>query len=201
MRRVREEELPKVAAFVVERFSGLELFSFLSEGLEQPAQTLAQVAQTELGLFFAKGDVLVADDAPLAVLAGIPSKAYNGLNLMAYSLWAGRALRQLPPGDRALLVQRSRLLSAVYQRTWFRKYTRSCYYIGQLAVAPAAKGTGLFRQMLQPVLDGCQRQGLPVVLETYTPGNVPLYKHFGFEVMETHASPLVPFDEYCLMKR
>lgn len=34
-----------------------------------------------------------------------------------------------------------------------------------------------------------------------TETTVPIYPHFGFELVEVHHSSRVPYDEYCLIKR
>ncbi|EOH74357.1 Predicted acetyltransferase involved in intracellular survival and related acetyltransferases [Enterococcus malodoratus] len=70
-----------------------------------------------------------------------------------------------------------------------------------IAVAKEARGTGVLRKMLTTVIDECQKENKDIVLETMTEANVPIYQHFGFELIEYHTSPNVPFAEYCFIKR
>ena len=56
------------------------------------------------------------------------------------------------------------------------------WLLDQVAVEPAAQGRGIGGAMLRFAIEGAERDGLPLVLETGVPGNVPLYERFGFRV-------------------
>lgn len=58
------------------------------------------------------------------------------------------------------------------------------YYLDNLAVLPAEQGKGISSQLIRPVLARADAQDLPAYTDTVTAGNVPLYQHFGFQVME-----------------
>lgn len=53
-----------------------------------------------------------------------------------------------------------------------------------VAVASELKGTGAFRRLIDPVIAECDASGIPMVLQTHNPNNVPLYEHFGFKLVE-----------------
>lgn len=57
------------------------------------------------------------------------------------------------------------------------------WYLFMLAVDEAARGQGVVRKLLQPVLDESDRTGIPIRLETNSARNVPIYEHFGFHVV------------------
>ena len=64
------------------------------------------------------------------------------------------------------------------------------WYVMVVGVAPEARGTGLGRALLQPILDRADSSGLPCYLETAQPENVGFYEHLGFRtVVETVAEP------------
>ena len=202
MNRATRVQLPAIAQFLVDRFWDLELFSFLSQGMAQPRQTIYQFVLSELSFFFTKGDVYLYDINPTGVLVGIPCRQYSLFRQLCYSFRAQKMLKNLSSVDKKLFLRRSRLLAELHGNTaWYKKYTRNGYYIIQLAVHPSAKGSGVLRSMLTPIMQHCQDNGMDIVLETFTPDNVPIYEHFGFTVAETHSISQLPFCEYCLIKR
>jgi GNAT superfamily N-acetyltransferase len=57
------------------------------------------------------------------------------------------------------------------------------WYLGVLATDPSRRGEGLARAVLQPVLERADADGIPALLETGTPENLPFYARFGFDVL------------------
>lgn len=53
-------------------------------------------------------------------------------------------------------------------------------YLPYIGVTPAAQGRGLGTTLLQPVLDRCDREGLPAYLEASNPRSARLYERLGF---------------------
>lgn len=56
------------------------------------------------------------------------------------------------------------------------------WYLPAVGTSPAMQGRGSGRQVLMPVLDRCDSEGLPAYLESSNPRNVPFYLRLGFEV-------------------
>jgi ribosomal protein S18 acetylase RimI-like enzyme len=56
------------------------------------------------------------------------------------------------------------------------------YYLAILGVDPAAQGEGLGSQLLGPMLDRCDREGVPAYLESSKERNVAFYGRHGFRV-------------------
>lgn len=71
-------------------------------------------------------------------------------------------------------------------------------YLFSIGVRPAAQGKGLGRSLIQPVLDACDRAGLPAYLENSNPANTGFYNSCGFVqsadpiIPQADAPPLVP---------
>lgn len=202
MRKAKQGQLTEVAEFLTDRFWGLEFFSFLAEGLPNGRQNIARFALSELGLFFEIGDVFLYDEQMTGVLVGVPAERLTMFRQLRYSLKARKILKEIPKEEVSLLLERSKRLAHIHKgKPWYRKYIQNVYYIAQLAVDREAKGTGVFRNLLTPVLQQCEKKGMDVVLETFTKANVPIYEHFGFQLVETHESPAVPFAEYCMIRK
>jgi ribosomal protein S18 acetylase RimI-like enzyme len=62
-------------------------------------------------------------------------------------------------------------------------------YLQVLATRPESQGQGFGAALLRRVLATADAEGLPAWLETMTPGNVPLYEHFGFAVAGSRTFP------------
>lgn len=200
MRRARIEDLPAITELIVDRFWGLEHFNFLSQGLTNPKEVLSALVNSQNEVFFKYGDIYLYQDPFVGTISGIPLKKFSLPHQIFYSLTTSKPLRKVSKQDRKILLAQNKLVTEIHT-SWHKKYTKNAYYLCLLAVAKEAKGTGALRNMLTPLLQQCQAQGQDVVLETMTDSNIPIYQHFGFELVETHHSPNVPFNEYCFIKR
>ncbi|MDP9325261.1 MAG: GNAT family N-acetyltransferase [Candidatus Dormibacteraeota bacterium] len=58
------------------------------------------------------------------------------------------------------------------------------YYLPFVGVDPELQGRGIGSALLRPILDRCDREGVPAYLEASTPGNRALYERHGFVVTE-----------------
>lgn len=71
-------------------------------------------------------------------------------------------------------------------------------YLFTIGVRPASQGKGLGRKLIRPVLDACDRIGMPAYLENSNPANTGFYNSCGFEQSadalhpEPDSPPLVP---------
>lgn len=63
------------------------------------------------------------------------------------------------------------------------------WYLDRLGVAPASQGQGLGGALLAPVLERCDRDGLPAYLESSTERNRALYERNGFALTGTFPMP------------
>jgi ribosomal protein S18 acetylase RimI-like enzyme len=58
------------------------------------------------------------------------------------------------------------------------------YYLDNLAVLPVEQGKGYSSQLMRPILERANAERVVAYTDTVTRANVPLYEHFGFQVME-----------------
>ncbi|MDQ4041479.1 MAG: GNAT family N-acetyltransferase [Actinomycetota bacterium] len=63
------------------------------------------------------------------------------------------------------------------------------FYLAFLGVEPASQGRGIGSALLRPVLERCDRDGVPAYLEASSPRNRVLYERHGFAVVEEIALP------------
>jgi GNAT superfamily N-acetyltransferase len=70
-----------------------------------------------------------------------------------------------------------------------RHLRRPHYYLPYIGVVPAAQGRGLGTALLEPMLDCCDREGIPAYLEASNARCARLYQRLGFGTIE-EISPL-----------
>jgi GNAT superfamily N-acetyltransferase len=63
------------------------------------------------------------------------------------------------------------------------------YYLLALGVEPDLQGRSLGTQLMAPILERCDREGIPAYLESSKERNVPLYERNGFQVTEEFVVP------------
>ena len=200
LRSAKKEDLHNIAEFITDRFWGLEQHVFLAEGLSNPKELISRSTEASLQLFVSKGDIYVYDDNGIkGVLVGIPAKKFSTINMLLNSLSSYRLLNGISKEDTKLLKEKSKLQSKIHDPKWYKKYSKNAYYINWIAVNAKCKGTGIFRKLISPIIDTCEKNHMDVVLETFTKSNVPIYEHFGFEKVETHTSEEIALSEYCMV--
>ncbi|MGE5596632.1 MAG: GNAT family N-acetyltransferase [Hyphomicrobiales bacterium] len=63
------------------------------------------------------------------------------------------------------------------------------YYLLALGVEPELQGRSIGTQLMRPVLERCDHEGIPAYLESSKERNVPLYERNGFRVTEEIVLP------------
>ena len=63
------------------------------------------------------------------------------------------------------------------------------WYLYNLVVDPKAQGKHIASRLMQPMLEYCSMQGMPVYLETHREKNIAIYGHSGFRVVSDELMP------------
>jgi ribosomal protein S18 acetylase RimI-like enzyme len=74
------------------------------------------------------------------------------------------------------------------------------WYLGSLAVHPDYQGKGFASKLVRPVLEMCSSQNIDCVLETQDEDLVLIYKHYGFEVVDSFTLPLAKLPHWVMIK-
>lgn len=112
------------------------------------------------------------------------------------ALWAAPDRWHVPAGEALrllrLLNRRAPLLAAGFGRVERLHPREPHFYLAALGVEPAAQGRGLGSRLLQPMLERCDREGVPAYLESSKERNVAFYGRHGFRVTGETRFPLGP---------
>jgi GNAT superfamily N-acetyltransferase len=106
--------------------------------------------------------------------------------------WRVPLTRTLRPARRMAAVFGARLPLATWtQLRLERRHPSSSehWYLHYLGVEPRRQGQGLGGDLLRPVLELCDRRGIPSYLESSTERNRALYERNGFGLRETFSMP------------
>jgi GNAT superfamily N-acetyltransferase len=128
---------------------------------------------------------------------GLVAVAWRGDRIVAGAIWM--APGGWPPGMREQLVALPSYLRTLGRRlragsgltgALARAHPHEPHwYLSTIGVDPDYQGRGIAGSLLRPRLRACDQSGQPAYLESSKPGNVPLYRHFGFQPTGTPALP------------
>lgn len=82
-----------------------------------------------------------------------------------------------------------------------RHIDHSTWYLYDLAVKPECQGCGIASQLLRPMLAYFDRIGAKCYLETHDIKNVAMYRHFGFEIVESPRMPHSDLTHYAMSRK
>ena len=74
------------------------------------------------------------------------------------------------------------------------------WFLQAIGVDPQFQGKGYASQLLKPMLDRIDEEGLPCYLETLYEVNVPLYEHFGFRVIDESRIPRTTLISWAMLR-
>ena len=206
MRKVKRDELRKIANFFAEQFYGLEPFRTAMNGIE-PQKAKLLIAEKYYGQFFHslynQADIFVDGDAIKGAIIGIDK---NKKSLFAFAPVVFDVLKiaftMCSKSERRLILHNTKTIKEVQNAKWYKKHcTAAPYYLALFAIDTASRGKGLCREMLESFFDHAKTRAASIVLETHTATNVPLYEHFGFVLAESKKTADGTLTEYRMIKK
>jgi GNAT superfamily N-acetyltransferase len=143
------------------------------------------------------GEAYSTSDYMEGIVLWLPSKH------LEMNLW-----QRLRCGDINKQIKESR--GARYRVKTFYSYTQMLHnrlipvdhmFLWVIGVTPDYQGNGLSSLLVKPMLSRLDGEKLPCFVETHDERNVPLYMHFGFEVVNESIIPDTSLKHWALMRR
>lgn len=198
---MKENELKIYAQLLTRGFLEDPGVVFQTKGLERAELLLSLQSEGQIQAFSEQNAVRVLEDGK-GILIGYSLKELPEPLFVKLMQQSCRQLLEKATEEELQSMQKNAMLEIeIIPQNWHAKYFNGdVFHILIVAIDKSLKGTGAFRNLLMPVIQDCERKGMPIVVETFNPDNVPLYEHFGFELMESHHSEKIGLTCFCLMK-
>lgn len=198
---LKEIELKKYAKLMAARFMEDPGVMFQIMDLERSEYLLTLQAEGQIQAFSQHNAVQVLDDG-LGFLIGFSSKKLPEPLLLEVMQQASLKLLEKATEDELLFMQsRAMIENEIIPQNWHAKYfDGEVFHLLVVAIDKSLKETGAFRKLLMPVILSCDKEKMPIVLETFNPNNVPIYQHYGFQLMESHTSDKIDLTCFCMMR-
>jgi ribosomal protein S18 acetylase RimI-like enzyme len=180
-----EENLNAAAESLARAFHNdpLQTYVFPDEN-ERAARSPAHFAPLlRYGMLF--GEVLTTEGQPLGAAVWLPPETWEVTPERA----AAAGLDALPDvlGEEA--ANRFFSVLGAIDPYHHRDVPAAHWYVMVVGVAPEARGQGLGRALLEPIMNRADASGLPCYLETAQPDNVAFYEYLGFKKIVEEVEP------------
>jgi ribosomal protein S18 acetylase RimI-like enzyme len=173
IRKALPEDVPQLAEVSARAFEHDPITEWLMEG-DDPFQMERQMFIAEYRIT-KRFDLIYTDTHRMGVAIWKPPAARPTLNDRFQQVWT--MLGTIKLSRRAL--SKIRLFITIEKAHPAQPH----YYLSLLAVHPDMQGKGLGTALMQPILNICDREGIPAYLETETESNVRFYSKRGFKVL------------------
>ena len=176
VRKITTADLDRVTDMMTRAFDDDPVLNFIAK---QDARRLARLRTfLDAGvrtLTFPYGETYVADGIEGGALWNPPNGRPHGtLN----------DLKLLPTLVRVAGLSRVPAVIGALQKAEAKHPKEPHYYLLCLGVEPELQGRGIGTQLMAPVLEKADREGMPAYLESSKERNLPLYERNGFKVVE-----------------
>jgi GNAT superfamily N-acetyltransferase len=168
---MRPDELPAVAALLARAFYDDPAMSWT---FPRDGRRLGQAERfwtIRLSHMAPQEEIYVTDDLSGAAAWTLPDRWHVGLRE------TGKLTRLVLSPRLPMLLRGLRRLEGAHP------HVPPHFYLAVIGTDPSRQGEGIGTALLQPVLELCDRDGVPAYLESSKERNVDFYSRFGFRVM------------------
>lgn len=186
--KAEEKDLPGVIKMLSHRMANSIEQSYLLDGINAKEELTEVMITTQVEDVYRVGEIWVAGDYQGA-LTGHYGNGFTLLSLLRTSLRQNKQLKQsIAKPDLEQLSINIKKTAGTRNLRWRKQVCGSehYYYLQLIAIESSLKGSGVFRRLVEPILIRAERESIPVLLDTHDKDNVPLYEHFGFELIKEH---------------
>jgi ribosomal protein S18 acetylase RimI-like enzyme len=180
VRKAVEADTDRIVEVLARAFRDDPVVSHIAQADERRGERIRRLMRTGLGLTLPHGETYVSEGLEGAALWVPPDAPRAGmlddLRLIPDMIAIG-GLGSLPRLALTLLLVQ-------------RKQPRAPHFhLQTLGVAPEHQGRGIGARLLAPVLERCDREGIPAYLRSSNPRNLPFYERQGFWITERLTLP------------
>ena len=181
VRKATRTDVPDLTGVLARAFDDDPMTNWFVARDAHRQQRIAHMQRVSLErISLPRGEVYTTDGLHGAALWAPPGKWKMGLL---------QQLLLVPPMSRATGLRRIPTILGGVSAIEKKHPAKPHYYLFVLGTEPEHQGRGVGTQLLRPVLERCDREGVPAYLESSKEKNLPLYERNGFRVTEVFQVP------------
>ena len=203
VRKLEDEDIPAICKQISTRLMDSVEASYQLDGISDKRGLTDAFTQIRMKYWLQIGEVWVIGNNE-GMLAGHYRRNANILGAVLPSLTLFKNMQKtLSKEDRACLSMNLKKSRGAENFTWRKQICKKqdYYYIEMITIDRVLKGSGAFRQLIEPIITRMQHENKPILLDTHDKDNIPIYQHFGFElVLEHHSKHNPDLVQYSMVK-
>ncbi|MDO5846418.1 MAG: GNAT family N-acetyltransferase, partial [Methanocorpusculum sp.] len=171
-------------------------------GIENAGTLLRALCRGEIEAFRKAGLLTVSGEDDGFIISFTAEMLASPEFMQCMQISSAYLLQEAGETDLAILQKNIEAAAEITRPDWYAKYIPDgrVRILQVIAVKPEMRGKGIFRKLISPVLAACDREAMPLVLQTHNPATVSIYEHFGFRVMESIPSDKIPLTCTCMLR-
>ncbi len=192
---VRKDQLQASARVLAEAFVDYPLYTLAIRNPRKRLNALQGLFEVLNAYTINYGTIIATSDQLEGVLCYLPRNATS--ITISGMLRSGAIKLPLKLGFPALF--RLNSLTVIHEPLQAKHASFPHTYILNLGVKPDQKGRGYAGRLVRYLLQELATRNEPCYLETALEGNVRLYQHLGFKLVETHENPKAHFTTWAML--
>ncbi len=178
--------------------------SYSLAGINDKEKIFSEMITVQIEETFRVGEIWIAGEFQGA-LAGHYGKNFKLLNALRSAVRMNKSLHKyVAKDDLAQFAANMKKIAGTQNTSWRKKVcgSKNYFYIQLVAIDERLKGQGVFRQLIDPILMRMKSENVPTLIDTHDKDNIPIYEHFGFELVKKHqAKNGESIYQYSMIKR
>lgn len=202
MIKIEKEHYPAVAELLTDCFLEDQLILKQVKDIENAEEFLKKLFLIQMPVLHTTSDISSMDESINSVIVGYEKNKYKPLLVLLLSIFGQLTLtRSIKSSDLQQYTQNCKETYKAVDLKWQKEFIKGNYYhLKVIAIAKSCRGKGIFRALITPIIDYSKEKNIPIILETNTVENIPIYQHFGFKLVKTIPEKDTDFCQYCFIR-
>jgi len=200
--RMNQKQTELLAKLLAVCFIDDPLTRLQTKNINNQEDFLTKLFREQLGVYSKTRDVYLLDETCKSLIIGYERKNLKMSREIQLSIQASSRLKkQIDKSVFKVYANNLKNATKVIDLNWYKPFNiKDFYHINIIAIDKTDRGKGKFRALLTPIVNYCERNNLPIILETANPNNVPLFEHYGFKLVKTTENNQLGINQYNFVK-